>query len=176
MADREGLTIVNTGAGKGKTTAALGLAMRAAGHDRRVLILQFIKGPWKSGELESVEKLAPLVEIRRVGEGFIYREEGPSEEDISSARKGLNQATNAISSGEYELVVLDEILYAIDCGLLKVEEVIKAVRSRSIETDVVLTGRSAPDAIVEMADTVTRFKEVKHPYTKGIEARKGIEY
>ncbi len=176
MAAREGLVIVNTGAGKGKTTAALGMAMRAAGHGRWVLVLQFIKGSWKSGEQESARKLAPLVEIRRVGQGFVYREEGPSEKDVSAARDGLRQAAEAMGSGEYGLVVLDEILYAIDCGLLAAEEVIEAIGNRSAGTDVVLTGRNAPDAIVAMADTVTVFEETRHPFKSGIKAREGIEY
>lgn len=176
MAARKGLVIVNTGAGKGKTTAALGLAMRAAGHGRRVLVLQFIKGSRKSGEHESARKLAPLVEIRQVGRGFVYREKGPSQRDISSARAGLGQAQQAMGSGEYGLVVLDEVLYAIDCGLLPAEDVIEAVRSRSAGTDVVLTGRNAPSEIVGMADTVTEFQEVKHPFRKGIKARMGIEF
>jgi cob(I)alamin adenosyltransferase len=176
MAQRRGLVIVNTGDGKGKTTAALGMAMRAAGHGRKVLMLQFVKGPRKSGEHESALKLAPLMEIRQVGEGFVYREKGPSKGDISSARAGLGQAQQALGSGEYGLVVLDEVLYAIDCGLLWLADVVAAVRSRSAGTDVVLTGRNAGSEIVKMADTVTEFREVKHPFRKGIKARMGIEY
>jgi cob(I)alamin adenosyltransferase len=141
-----------------------------------VLVLQFIKGSWKSGEQESVRKLAPVIEIRQVGKGFVYRGEGPSQEDISSARDGLRQAAEALSNGMYGLVVLDEILYAIDCRLLQVKDVIEAVRSRDTGTDVVLTGRNAPDAVIELAQTVTKFEEVKHPFTSGIKARKGIEY
>jgi cob(I)alamin adenosyltransferase len=176
MAGRNSLVIVHTGDGKGKTTAALGLGLRAAGHGRKVLVLQFIKGPQKSGEHESVKKLEPLVEIRRAGKGFVDLKKGPGEEDIAAAREGLKQAADALNSGDYGLVVLDEILYAVGYGLLSAGEVIEAVRSRRPDVDVVLTGRNAPAQIVEMADTVTEFREVKHPFRKGIKARKGIEF
>ena len=176
MAERDGLVIVHTGDGKGKTTAALGLGMRAAGHGRKVLALQFIKGTWESGEHESVKKLAPLMEIRRAGKGFVNVESGPSQEDITAAREGLEQARDALGSGNYDLVVLDEILYAVGYGLLSEGEVVDTVKGRLPEVDVVLTGRKAPEKVIEMADTVTEFKEVKHPFREGIKAREGIEY
>lgn len=176
MAARAGVVIVNTGDGKGKTTAALGAAMRAAGHGRKVLVLQFIKGAWPSGEHNSVRRLEPLVEIRQVGKGFLEPGGQPGEEDMAAARDGLDQAALALASGEYGLVILDEILYAIDYGLLSVEETIEVVRSRKPDIDVILTGRNAPDALTELADTVTEFREVKHPFRKGIKARKGIEF
>ncbi len=176
MSARAGLVIVNTGDGKGKTTAALGAAMRAAGHGRRVLMLQFIKGEWKSGEHDAVHKLEPRVQIRRVGKGFLDPATGPMKEDISGAREGLEQAADALSEGTCELVILDEIINAVNYGLLSVEEVVETVRSRRPGVDVILTGRDAPAQIIEMADTVTEFKEIKHPFTEGVKARKGIEF
>jgi cob(I)alamin adenosyltransferase len=176
MAQRAGLVIVNTGDGKGKTTAALGAAMRAAGHERKVLVMQFIKGPWKSGEHEAAHRLEPLVEMRTVGKGFVRPDGRPEEEDVDAAHEGLKEAREALESGEYGLVVLDEVLYAIDYGLLSVEDVLEAVGTRGAGVDVILTGRNAPPAIVELADTVTEFREVKHPFRSGIKARKGIEY
>jgi len=170
------LLIVNTGDGKGKTTAALGAAMRALGHGRKVLVLQFIKGPWGSGEHESVRILQPDMDIRRVGAGFVDPKKGPSEEDLRAAREGLKEAEEALLGQDYGLVVLDEIINAIDCGLLTGEEVIELLRRRRGGLDVIVTGRNAPAELVGMADTVTEFKETKHPFTKGIEARKGIEY
>jgi cob(I)alamin adenosyltransferase len=173
---RAGLVIVNTGDGKGKTTAALGAAMRAAGHGRRVLVLQFIKGPWKSGEHESAARLTPEIEIRRVGAGFIDPGKGPGEDDLAAASDGLEQARQALQSGTYGLVVLDEVFGAVDCGLFSVAEVLELLRSRRPAVDVILTGRNAPGGVVEIADTVTEFTEVKHPYKGGIKAREGIEY
>ena len=176
MEQRAGLVIVNTGDGKGKTTAALGAAMRAAGHGRKVLVMQFIKGPWKSGEHETARRLGPLVEMRTVGKGFVRPDGRPEEEDIAAAQKGLKETRKALASGEYGLVILDEILYAIDYGLLTLEDVLDAVGARGTGVDVILTGRNAPSAIVELADTVTEFREIKHPFRRGIKARRGIEY
>jgi cob(I)alamin adenosyltransferase len=176
VAGRDGLVIVHTGNGKGKSTAALGLGLRAVGHGRRVLVLQFIKGTWESGEQESAKKLEPLLEIRRVGKGFVNLDGGPAQEDIEAAHEGLRQAAEALSSESYGLVVLDEILYALDYGLLSVEEVNNVVCSRRSGVDIVLTGRNAPAQIIEMADTVTEFREVKHPFGRGIKAREGIEF
>ena len=176
MAGRAGVVIVNTGDGKGKTTAALGLAMRSAGHGRKVLVLQFIKGLWKSGEHESAKRLAGLIEIQTVGKGFLDLSRGPGDKDLKAAREGLRQAAGALASGAYGLVVLDEILNAVDYHLLSVEEVIELLHSRRPGVDVVLTGRNAHSRIVELADTVTEFREVKHPFRKGIKARKGIEF
>lgn len=168
--------MVNTGDGKGKTTAALGAAMRAAGHGRRVLMLQFIKGPWPSGEHESVRKLEGLVQIRRLGAGFVDKAKGVREEDVTAAREALEEAAEALASGSWEMVILDEVLYAIDYGLLTVGEVVEVLRSRRPGIDVILTGRSAPAELIELADTVTQFRKVRHPFEKGIKARRGIEY
>ena len=176
MSRRAGLVIVNTGDGKGKTTAALGAAMRAAGHGRKVLVLQFVKGDWKSGEHEAVKKLEGQVDIRLAGKGFIDPQAGPSQEDTGAAREGLKLAAEALAGGGYGLVVLDKVINAVNYGLLSAEEVAGAVQSRGTGVDVILTGRDAPLLIVEAADTVTEFREVKHPYKKGIKARKGIEY
>ena len=176
MSQRAGLVIINTGDGKGKTTAALGAALRAAGHGRKVLVLQFIKGDWKSGEHEAIKKLDGQVQIRRLGMGFIDPQAGPAQEDLTAAREGLSQAAEALTGGGFGLVVLDEVINAVNYGLLSAEEVVETVQSRHTGVDVVLTGRDASKQIVEMADTVTEFREVKHPYKEGIKARRGIEF
>lgn len=176
---KEGLVLINTGNGKGKTTAALGLALRAAGHNFRVLILQFIKGRWKTGEAEIMEKLKPLIEIEQLGRGFIKFKNGkpqPTKEQIDNAIESFKYAREKIYSRKYHMVILDEINNLIDYGLLKVEDVMDLIKNKPKKISIVLTGRNAHHKLVDIADTVTEMKEVKHAFSKGIKARKGIEY
>lgn len=174
---RQGLLLINTGPGKGKTTAALGTAMRAAGNGMRVLILQFLKGSWHYGELDAAETLGPNFVLRQMGRGFVKvggAETDP--EDIRLIQSAWDEARQAIYSGEWDMVVLDEINYAISYGMLDPAIVAEALRNRPPMVHVILTGRSAHPLLVELADTVTEMREIKHAYQKGIEAQRGIEY
>jgi cob(I)alamin adenosyltransferase len=176
---KEGTVLINTGNGKGKTTAALGLALRAAGHNFRVLILQFIKGRWKTGEAKIMGKLKPLIEIEQLGRGFIKFKNGkpqPTSQQIDNAIESFRYAREKIYSGKYDMVILDEINNLIDYGLLKVEDVVDLIKNKPKEISIVLTGRNAHYKLADIADTVTEMKEIKHAFSKGIKARKGIEY
>jgi cob(I)alamin adenosyltransferase len=170
-----GLLIVFTGNGKGKTTAALGMAMRAAGHGMRVLVLQFIKGKWSCGELQSFSRIEE-VEIRRLGNGFTWDKED-LEEDGRLARAGWDQALSEMKSDNYDMIVLDELNVALSLGLLTTEEVVETLKRRTIRSHIVATGRNAPDELIGIADLVTEMKEIKHPYRqRGLRAGEGIEF
>lgn len=170
-----GYVQVYTGNGKGKTTAALGLAFRAAGRGLRTYIAQFLKGQ-PTGEVEAAAKLAPLIRIERFGrEGFIDVKAGPDDEDIARAREGLARAAEAMVSGEYRIVVLDEVNTAVYFGVLTEKDVLDVLDRRPRDVEVVLTGRYAPDAFIARADLVTEMREVKHYFDKGVKAREGIE-
>lgn len=174
---RQGLLLINTGPGKGKTTAALGTAMRAAGNGMRVLILQFIKGSWHYGELDAAEALGPNFVLKQMGRGFVKvggAETDP--EDVRLVQVAWDEARAAIYSGEWDMVVLDEINYAIGYGMLDPAIVAEALRNRPPMVHVILTGRNAHPSLVEIADTVTEMRDVKHAYQKGIEAQRGVEY
>ncbi|HEV2132675.1 MAG TPA: cob(I)yrinic acid a,c-diamide adenosyltransferase [Terracidiphilus sp.] len=174
---RQGLLLINTGPGKGKTTAALGTAMRAAGNGMRVLILQFLKGSWHYGELDSAQTLGPNFVLKQMGRGFVKvggAETDP--EDIRLVQAAWDEARQAIYSGEWDMVVLDEINYAINYGMLDPAIVAEALRNRPPMVHVILTGRNAHPLLVELADTVTEMREIKHAYQKGIQAQRGIEY
>lgn len=174
---RKGLLLINTGPGKGKTTAALGTAMRAAGNGMRVLILQFLKGSWHYGELDAAETLGPNFVLKQMGRGFVKvggAETDP--EDLRLVEEAWKEAREAIYSGEWDLVVLDEINYAINYKMLDPAIVADALRDRPPMVHVILTGRNAHPLLVELADTVTEMREVKHAYQKGIQAQRGIEY
>jgi cob(I)alamin adenosyltransferase len=178
MEEKNGLIIVHTGNGKGKTTAALGLAIRAWGDGLRVLILQFIKGGWKYGEIETIKKLGEIdgrIELKRLGKGF-QRNTDDKAEHIEAAKEALKEAGNAFESGNYDLIILDEINYAVKFELITVEDVKALLAKRPAELHVVLTGRDAKEEIIDMADLVTEMKLIKHPYQKGIKAQKGIEF
>ena len=178
MEEKNGLIIVHTGNGKGKTTAALGLAIRAWGDGLRVLILQFIKGGWKYGEIETIKKLGEIdgrIELKRLGKGF-QRNTDDKAEHIAAAQEALKEAGEAFESGNYDLIILDEINYAVKFELITVEDVKALLAKRPAELHVVLTGRDAKEEIIDMADLVTEMKLIKHPYQKGIKAQKGIEF
>jgi cob(I)alamin adenosyltransferase len=173
-----GLVIVYTGNGKGKTTAALGLCIRAVGYDEKVCIIQFIKGSWKYGELDGIKRLAPNVELYQKGLGFvgIIDDKLDKSEHIRAAREALEFAREKIESDKYDIVILDEINVAVGLELIKVEDVMGLIDCKPELTDLVLTGRNARQEIIERADLVTEMREIKHPYQKGIMAQRGIDF
>lgn len=173
MGERTGLVIVNTGNGKGKSTAALGLAMRAVGNGMKVLMVQFIKGAWKVGEYEAARKLG--FEIRPMGEGFTWVTQD-RERDVRVAHEAWEYAKARILSGEHDMVILDEMNYALDYGYVDLADVLETLRRRPKEVHVVLTGRKAKPEVIDLADVATEMVELKHPYKKGIKAQRGIEY
>jgi cob(I)alamin adenosyltransferase len=174
---KKGLIIVHTGPGKGKTTAALGLGFRAVGSGLKVLMVQFIKGSWHYGELDTAELLGPdKFVIRPMGKGFVKLGGEIDPEQKRAAEEAWGFAREKLFSGEYDMIILDEINYAISYGLVSVAPVVEALRQKPEAVHVVLTGRSAPPEIIELADLVTEMREIKHPYQKGIEAQRGIEY
>ncbi|MFZ5646188.1 MAG: cob(I)yrinic acid a,c-diamide adenosyltransferase [Bacillota bacterium] len=176
MAENRGLVIVFTGNGKGKTTAALGMALRAWGQGMKILILQFIKGGWVYGELMASGKLEGL-EIRPLGEGFVRgSEEKDGELHRQAARKALEEAKGEITSGRWDMVILDEIIYAAGFNLLSEEDLLEVISVKPPGLHLVLTGRNAPQSIIERADLVTEMMEVKHPYRQGIKAQRGVEF
>lgn len=176
MADIRGLVVVFTGSGKGKTTAALGMALRAWGQGMKILVLQFIKGGWVYGELLASGKMEGL-EIRPLGEGFV-RVNGENDEGmhIQAALKALSEAKKEIASDKWDMIILDEIIYAAGFGLLREEELLELISIKPPELHLVLTGRNAPQSVIERADLVTEMKEVRHPYRQGIKAQKGVEF
>ena len=178
MANEKGLLIVYTGPGKGKTTCALGTAFRAVGQGLRVLMVQFIKGSWHYGELDAAKMLGDdKFEIRPMGRGFVKvggAETDP--EDIRLAEECWETGREAIYSAKYDLVILDEINYTIGYKMLDALKVVEELKGRPEQVHVICTGRNAHPLLVEQADLVTEMKEVKHPYTKGILAQRGIDY
>jgi cob(I)alamin adenosyltransferase len=175
---KRGLVIVYTGPGKGKTTAALGTALRAVGQGLKVLMVQFIKGSWHYGELDAATILGgDRLQILPMGRGFVkVGIEKPDPEDVRLVREAWNFASEKMMSGEYDLIILDEINYAISYKMLDPEQVVAKLKQRPEMVHVILTGRNAHPLIVESADLVTEMREVKHPYQKGILAQRGIEY
>ncbi|HKY33870.1 MAG TPA: cob(I)yrinic acid a,c-diamide adenosyltransferase [Candidatus Polarisedimenticolia bacterium] len=180
MADNKtfGLIMVNTGNGKGKTTAALGTALRACGYGHKVLMIQFVKGPWKSGEQIAAARLSPEFELIKTGRGFfkIMGDRLPEEEHKEAARLGLELARERIASGGYRLVILDEINNAVSDGLLPVEPVLALLDAKPPELHLILTGRNAHPEVLRRAHLVTEMTEVKHPFQQGILAQKGIDF
>ena len=171
----QGLIQVYTGDGKGKTTAAFGLALRAAGKGLKVFIVQFLKGrPY--GELESVKKLAPMITVVQSGLDSFVKKGEPSEEDMRLAHEGLARAREAILSGKYDIVVLDEVNVAVELGVLTVDEVVPLLDAKPAGVELVLTGRFAPDQFCERADLITDMRCVRHCYDKGVPMREGIEF
>jgi cob(I)alamin adenosyltransferase len=174
---RRGLIIVNTGPGKGKTTAAMGTALRAVGSGMRILMLQFLKGSWHYGELDAVKAFGDKFVMKQMGRGFVKvggAETDP--EDIKLVEQAWAEAEQSIMSGRWDLVILDEINYAIGYGMLDPAKVVEALKRKPEMVHVILTGRNAHPSIVELADTVTEMRQVKHAYEKGVMAQRGIEY
>ncbi len=165
-----------TGDGKGKTTAALGLALRAAGHNKKVKIFQFMKGQINYGELNSIKKLSPFVEIEQCGRKEFVSKENPEKIDIDLAKNCWEKAKKAIFSGDFDIIVLDELNVALDFKLLDKDEVIEVLKKIPENLEIIVTGRYAPEEIIEIADLVTEMKEIKHYFNKGIPEREGFEY
>ena len=181
-ADAKGLVLVYTGDGKGKTSAALGNVFRALGHGWKVLVIQFFKGDWPIvfGEIESAKSHVNL-EILQLGKGFvkIMGDKKPFSEHKLAAKEAVEFAKEKIYSGQYDLVVLDEINYAIDyleVRLVELKDVLEMIEKKPAHTHLILTGRDAKPEVIEKADLVTEMKEIKHPFQKGIQAQKGIDF
>jgi cob(I)alamin adenosyltransferase len=174
---RRGLILVNTGPGKGKTTAAMGTALRALGNGMKVLMLQFLKGSWHYGELDAAQAFGDKFVMKQLGRGFVKvggAETDP--EDVRLVEEAWAEAEKAILSGDWDLVILDEINYAISYKMLDPEKVAGVLRRKPEMVHVILTGRNAHPTIIELADTVTEMRQVKHAYEKGVMAQRGIEY
>jgi cob(I)alamin adenosyltransferase len=171
---KRGRIMVNTGDGKGKTTAALGTAFRAAGHGQRVAVVQFMKGKWTYGELYAMQQF-PTITLVRWGTGFTWEKEG-LDEVRELARHAWDVGRQMAAGGEYDLLVLDELNYAVDYGFVTVDEVVALLRSKPADLSVIITGRRARQEIIDEADTVTEMRAVKHAFRGGTRAQKGIEY
>ncbi len=171
----QGLVIINTGHGKGKTTAAFGQALRAAGQGLKVCIIQFIKGQATTGEALAFTSAFPgQVELHLAGTGFTWQQD--METVKAAALAGWQLAREKILSDAYDLIVLDELTYLIGFGLVPEEEVITLFRARPQRLHLVITGRDASQGLIEYADLVTEMRAIKHPFQKGVKARKGIEF
>ncbi|MES0825648.1 cob(I)yrinic acid a,c-diamide adenosyltransferase [Ruegeria sp. SCP11] len=169
-----GLVLINTGKGKGKSSAAFGVVIRALGWGQKVAVVQFIKGKWKTGERRFFEE-RDLVTWHTMGEGFTWDTQD-RQRDIAAANAAFDKARALMSSGDYDLVVLDEINIALRYEYLSVEQVIDGLKGRSEKTSVFLTGRDAPQALRDYADLVTEMTEEKHPFQAGIKAQRGVDF
>ena len=169
-----GVVIVNTGDGKGKSTSGFGVAIRAAGHGQKVAVMQFVKGTWKTGEQAALKRFPEITHLVS-GDGFTWNTQDV-EQDIASAQQGWAKSVELIQSGTYDVVVLDEIHIALRYDYLDAEQVAEVLRNKPEHVSIVTTGRDAPQAVIDAADTVTEFKVVKHAYEAGIRARKGVEF
>jgi len=173
---KKGLILLYTGNGKGKTTAALGQALRAAGHGFKIAIIQFIKNMGSTGEVKAAKKIfADHLEIYPMGTGFTW--DAKDEEELrQAAEKGWALARDKINSGRYSIVILDELTHALNYGLLNQDGVIQFLKQKPDPLHIIITGRDASDQLIDLADLVTEMKEIKHPYQNGVKAMKGIEY
>ena len=174
----DGLTIVYTGKGKGKTTAALGIALRAVGYKKKICMIQFIKGSWHYGEMDSSKRLGPEFEIVAIGKGFvgIIDDKSPKEDHREIAKEAIRISNEKIQSGNYDIVILDEINYAVNLELISVNDVLNLIKSKPSDVDMILTGNYAKDEVIKLADLVTEMREIKHPFQNGIKAKKGIDF
>ena len=175
---KNGLTIVYTGKGKGKTTAALGIALRATGYKKKICMIQFIKGSWHYGEMESSKLLEPEFEMVAIGKGFvgIIDDKSPKEDHQKVAKEAIKISNEKIQSGKYDIIILDEINYAVNLNLISLEDVLELIESKPENVDLVLTGNYAKEEVIEVADLVTEMREIKHPFQKGIKAKEGIDF
>jgi len=177
MEDPRGLLMVFTGDGKGKTSAAMGTALRAVGQGFKVLMIQFIKGSWHYGELNSSRTLGEAFEIRPMGRGFVkVGTEKPDPEDVRLVEQAWSAAQEAMRSGPYDLLILDEINYAIHYGMLGIHSVLQGLAERPRRLHVICTGRNAHPGLIDAADLVSEMKEIKHPFREGVTAVRGIDY
>ena len=174
----KGLVIVYTGKGKGKTTSALGIALRAVGYGKKIAMIQFIKGSWHYGEMDSSKRLEPEFEMIAVGKGFvgILDDKSTKEEHENVANEALKISKEKMISGDYDIIILDEVNYAVNLNLVKIEEILSLIKSKPNNIDLILTGNYAKRELIEIADLVTEMKEIKHPFQKGIKAKKGIDF
>ena len=175
---KDGLTIVYTGKGKGKTTAALGIALRATGYEKKICMIQFIKGSWHYGEMDSAKRLEPEFEMIAVGKGFvgIIDDKSTKEDHERIAKEAIKISNEKIQSGNYDIIILDEINYAVNLGLISMEDVLNLIKLKPQGVDLVLTGNYAKDEVIEAADLVTEMKEIKHPFRQGVKAKEGIDF
>ncbi|MBU1356319.1 MAG: cob(I)yrinic acid a,c-diamide adenosyltransferase [Candidatus Edwardsbacteria bacterium] len=171
----KGMVLVYTGNGKGKTTAALGLACRASGQKKKILMIQFMKGKVNYGELKSAKKL-PGFTIKQFGRPSFVDKKNPAPADIKGAREGLAFAAKAIDSGKYDIVILDELNVAMDFNLIPLDEALALISSKPQKLELVITGRYAHPKVIKLADLVSEVKEIKHYYQQGVPARRGIEF
>lgn len=174
----QGLVVIITGNGKGKTTSAMGMALRAAGHDMKVCIIQFMKGDLYSGEWDGIKRLAPLVEITSTGKGFCGIEGNPfpHSEHRQNAQDAVALVMGKINSSKFDVLILDEINNSLNLNLVDFDQVKKIIEARPPAMHMILTGRDAHPEIIKMADTVSEVMEIKHAYRKGIEPQPGIDY
>ncbi len=173
--DRKGLVAVFTGNGKGKTTAALGLVFRALGHGHRICVIQFIKGSWKYGELETAKQFPDLLDFHVMGRGFTWKSDD-LEKDKKVALDAWDFAGKIIEENNHDMVVLDELTYLPHYKIIDEEKILSVLRGKPKEMHVVITGRYASEQLMECADLVTEMKELKHPFKSGIKAQKGFEF
>ena len=173
--ETHGLLMVFTGNGKGTTTAALGMALRSAGHGLKVCIIQFIKGSWAYGEIEAIKRYSDCMDLHIMGRGFTWKSDN-LEEDKRLALEGWNLARQCMDSGSYHLVILDEFTYLLHYKMLDLDACLEVLASRGKKQHVLITGRYAPGALVEAADLVTEMQAIKHPLQAGIKAQRGIEF
>ena len=176
--ERKGLVVVITGHGKGKTTTALGIAVRACGHDMRVSIIQFMKGDLYAGEWDGVKKMGCQVELIPTGKGFcgIQGNPYPYQEHRKNAQDAIQLARQKMDSGQYDILILDEINNALHLRLVDLEQVLEIIQRKPPFMHLILTGRDAHPQVIELADTVSEITEIKHAYRKGIEPQPGIDY
>lgn len=172
---RKGFLIIYTGDGKGKTTAAMGVVTRCLGRGMKVAVVQFIKGPWISGEVKAFEKFGDQIQFETVGEGFTWNTKDLSK-DIASAEKGWARCLDLLRADQYDVYLFDELVYVLKYQFLNVDNVLEGLKLRDPGAHVILTGRDAPAKLVESADLVTEMKEIKHPFQQGIVAQPGIDF
>ncbi len=172
----KGLTVIFTGDGKGKTSAALGVVLRALGHGWKCKVIQFIKGGMDSGELHLDKEFSGNFEIVQAGLGFTWLKKHTMDEHETAARHGLEMATLDLTSNTYDVLVLDEILYALKKKLVTLKQIEKLINQKPEQTHLILTGRDAPPELIDKADMVTSMEAVKHPMKKGIPAQKGLDF
>jgi len=176
--EKVGLTVIITGHGKGKTTAALGMVLRAAGHGMRVCVIEFIKGDIYSGEIDGIKKLSSHVELHIMGKGFYGIKEDPytHKEHRKKAQKALKLADEKMSSGKFNILILDEINVALKLNLVDLPQILDLIEKKPPLMHLILTGRDAHPELIKRAHTVTEMKEIKHAFRQGIEPQKGIDY
>ena len=172
---QKGLLIIFTGNGKGKTTCAIGIAIRAAGHGMKISFIQFIKGTEETGEIKALSRFSDLIDVKVMGRGFTWKSNDLSK-DEKAAQKAWRHAKNLILSGDFDMVILDEFTYAINYSMVSLEDVIETMTKRPAHCHVVITGRNAPQKLIDLADLVTEMHEIKHPFKDGIRAQRGIEF